>query len=109
TLPNICFTMMVTGGEISGTNVPKKYQLSQNYPNPFNPSTKISYSLLKKGLVSVRVFDILGKEVAQLVNEVKEAGNYMVDFNGSDLTTGVYYYRIESGEFVDVKKMMLIK
>jgi hypothetical protein len=55
------------------------------------------------------VFDILGKEVAQLVNEVKEAGNYMVDFNGSDLTTGVYYYRIESGEFVDVKKMMLIK
>jgi hypothetical protein len=85
------------------------YKLSQNYPNPFNPTTKISYSLRKSGLVTLRVYDILGKEVATLVNEVKNAGNYSVDFSASNFTSGVYFYKLETSGFSDIKKMMLIK
>ncbi|MFZ4592581.1 MAG: T9SS type A sorting domain-containing protein, partial [Ignavibacteria bacterium] len=90
-------------------NIPAEYSLSQNFPNPFNPTTKISYALSKSGLVTLRVYDILGKEVAMLVNEVKNAGNYTVDFSASNFTSGVYFYKIESNGFSDIRKMMLIK
>ncbi len=89
--------------------LPLSFKLSQNYPNPFNPITKIAYALPKSGLVTLRVYDILGKEVATLVNEVKNAGNYSVDFNASNFTSGVYFYKIETNGFSDIKKMMLIK
>ena len=90
------------------------YELKQNYPNPFNPSTIINYSLAKSGQVTVKVFDVLGREVATLVNgEVQAAGSHQVSFSTSTLargaSSGVYFYRIESGSFRDVKKMMLIK
>jgi hypothetical protein len=90
------------------------YELTQNYPNPFNPSTMINYSLAKAGPVTLKVFDVLGREVATLVNgEVQSAGNHQVAFSTSTLahgaSSGVYFYRIESGSFRDVKKMMLIK
>jgi hypothetical protein len=85
------------------------FNLSQNYPNPFNPSTQIEYSIAKPGLVSVKVFDILGREVASLVNEQKSAGTYTVNFNAQNLSTGVYIYRIESGSFHASKKMIFIK
>jgi hypothetical protein len=90
------------------------YELKQNYPNPFNPSTYIVYSLAKSGPVSVKVFDVLGREVATLVNgEVQNAGTHRVAFSSSSLrggaSSGVYFYRIESGSFRDTKKMMLIK
>jgi len=88
---------------------PLSYKLSQNYPNPFNPTTKISYALPKSGLVTLKVYDILGKEVATLVNEVKNAGNYSVDFGASNFTSGVYFYKLETNGFSDIKKMMLIK
>ncbi len=90
-------------------NTPYSYALNQNYPNPFNPTTTISYSIPKNGLVKLVVYDILGKEIATLVNEVKNAGNYMVDFNASNLSSGIYFYKITSGEFSDIKKMTLIK
>jgi hypothetical protein len=81
----------------------------QNYPNPFNPTTKINFAIPKQGLVTLKVYDVLGREVANLVNEVKTAGNYIVDFDASYLASGVYFYKLEVNGFTDVKRMMLIK
>ena len=91
------------------SQIPDSYRLYQNYPNPFNPSTTIRYSVPQSSHVKIVLYDILGKEVATLVNEAKNAGNYKVMFNASSLASGVYFYRIESGNFVQVKKMMLLK
>jgi photosystem II stability/assembly factor-like uncharacterized protein len=91
------------------SEVPSTYSLNQNYPNPFNPVTKINFALPKSGLVTLKVYDILGKEVATVVNEFKNAGTYNVEFNGSALASGVYLYKIESNGFTDIKKMMLVK
>jgi hypothetical protein len=88
---------------------PYKFELSQNYPNPFNPATLIQYSIPELSDVTVKVFNVLGQEVALLVNEVQSPGVYKVNFNASNLSTGVYMYRIQAGDFVAVKKMMLIK
>jgi outer membrane protein assembly factor BamB len=85
------------------------YLLEQNYPNPFNPTTTISYTILKYGLVTLKVFDILGTEVAELINEVEEAGSYSVTFNASELPSGIYFYTLTSGNFVDTKKFILLK
>ncbi|MBM4157875.1 MAG: T9SS type A sorting domain-containing protein, partial [Ignavibacteria bacterium] len=93
----------------NNNEIPTTYSLSQNYPNPFNPVTKINFALPKQGFVSLKVYDILGREVVLLVNEIKNAGNYIVDFDASNLSSGVYYYRLESNDFVDIKKMILIK
>ncbi len=90
-------------------DVPLEYSLSQNYPNPFNPSTTISYSIKKAGLVDLIVFDILGIEVASLVNEVKESGNYSVTFNATNLPSGIYFYTLTSGNFIATKKLILLK
>ena len=90
-------------------SVPKTYELSQNYPNPFNPVTNIKYQLPKDGLVTLKVYDITGREIAKLVNEVKQAGFYTASFNGSNFASGVYFYRIQSGDFIQVKRMVLIK
>ncbi len=103
-----------TNGIAGRENTPFVYRLEQNYPNPFNPSTMISYSLAKAGPVTVKVFDVLGREVATLVNgEVQSAGQHQTAFHSASsrggLSSGVYFYRIESGSFKDVKKMMLVK
>lgn len=107
--------VVANGGLITGnTNspasiIPDKFKLSQNYPNPFNPSTKISYTIPKSGLVTLKVYDMVGKEVASLVNEIKNAGNYEVTFNASNFSTGTYFYRLQSGNLVETKKMLFIK
>lgn len=88
---------------------PSAFSLGQNYPNPFNPSTAISYSIKEDGLITLKVYDVLGKEVATLVNENKPEGNYEVEFNASSLPSGMYIYKIQSGSFTDVKKMLLTK
>ena len=88
---------------------PFKYSLEQNYPNPFNPVTRINYAIAKQGFVKLTVYDLLGREVIVLVNEIKTAGYYSVDFNGSNLSSGVYFYKLESNGFVDTKKLTLIK
>jgi uncharacterized lipoprotein YddW (UPF0748 family) len=90
-------------------NVPSKFMLEQNYPNPFNPTTSIEYSVPSSEYVSLKVYDVLGNEVASLVNENKTAGNYRVDFNASTLSSGVYFYKITAGNYTETKKMMLIK
>jgi len=92
-----------------GTGVPDKFTLEQNYPNPFNPQTKIKFALPKDEFVKVTIFDITGKEIAQLVNEKLSAGTYEADFNGSVFSSGTYFYRIEAGNFIETKKMTLIK
>jgi hypothetical protein len=106
---NTC--LMFTGPLSVGNNtgVPNEYKLSQNYPNPFNPVTKIEFAVPKSGFVSLKVFDILGREVADLVKENKSPGYYSVDFNATDLTSGVYFYKLVSGSFTEVKKLTVIK
>ncbi len=91
------------------TTIADKYSLSQNYPNPFNPTTKISFSIPTNGFVTMKIFDVAGKEVMTLVNKSMTVGSYSVDFNGASLSSGVYFYRLESGNFVETKKMMLVK
>ncbi len=85
------------------------YELAQNYPNPFNPSTQINYNVGEGGLVNLKVYNILGIEVATLVSEYKPAGNYQVSFDGNDLSSGVYIYRLSVNEFTNTRKMILEK
>ncbi len=86
-----------------------RYYLRQNYPNPFNPTTTIEYSIPKTSFVSIEVYDFLGKKVAALVNEVKKEGDYKVKFNASFLSSGIYFYRMQAGNFVETKKLILLK
>ncbi len=92
-----------------GNEIPITYELSNNFPNPFNPSTTIRYQIPQDGIVTLKIYDILGSEVATLVNEEKVAGKYEVNFNASSLASGVYIYKIQSGSFVNSKKMILLK
>ena len=80
-----------------------------NYPNPFNPSTKISYTISKPAHTTLRVYDVLGNEIATLVNGDKHAGKYEVEFNASNLSSGVYFYKLQSGEMVQTRKMVVLK
>jgi len=85
------------------------YSLEQNYPNPFNSYTTISYSIIKDGLVTLKVFDILGNEVAILVNETQSVRHYQINFNGGNLPSGIYFYTLTSGSFTSTKKLILLK
>ncbi|MCJ7555049.1 MAG: T9SS type A sorting domain-containing protein [Ignavibacteriaceae bacterium] len=106
-----CYNItQVQEGEVQ----PKEFNLEQNYPNPFNPSTVISYHLPISGLVSLKVYDILGNEVATLVNEYKSAGKYEVIFNvethrDASLPSGIYFYQLKAGSFIQTKKMILLR
>jgi len=93
----------------NNNQVPTVYSLSQNYPNPFNPETKIQFGLPKAGQVKLVVYDLIGAEVATLVDENMQAGYHNVTFNGINLASGVYFYRLNAGDFVNVKKMVLVK
>ena len=88
---------------------PKVFALEQNYPNPFNPSTVIKYSVPVKGFVSLSIFNVLGERVTDLINKEVEAGSYQINFNASNLSSGVYFYKLEAGSFTSIKKMMFIK
>jgi len=104
------FTVIKQTGIVQNLNaLPFKFELIQNYPNPFNPYTNIRYQISDKSYVSLKVYDILGREVVILVNEQKPAGNYEVMFDGHNLTSGVYFYKLQSGSFIQTKKLMLIK
>jgi hypothetical protein len=110
----VCFSGgvdTVSTGIVNEELIPDNFVLFQNYPNPFNPSTKIKFSIPAglKHIVSLRVYDILGNEVATLVNEEKPAGVYEVEFDASMYSSGVYFYKLQTGSFIDVKKMILLK
>lgn len=102
-------TDYVTGVETNDGFTPADFKLEQNFPNPFNPSTLISYSLPKAGLVSIRIYDVVGREVAELVNDYQEAGKYVLPFTANNLSSGVYFYKIRTNGFSAVKKMTLLK
>jgi hypothetical protein len=93
----------------TNTNVLDEFRLSQNYPNPFNPTTNIKFQIKNDGFVTLKVYDILGKEVATLVNEKLKPGEYETTFSGSGLASGVYFYKLTVGDFTDIKRMVLIK
>ena len=105
----------LSGGSDFGTHtetikeLPTDYSLSQNYPNPFNPSTKIEFRIPKAGLVSLKIYDLLGREVKTLVSEEMQAGNYTISFDASSLSSGIYFYTLNTGEFISTKKMVLLK
>ena len=98
-----------TGINQVGTEIPASFALSQNFPNPFNPSTTIKFSVPKNGFVNLKVYDLAGKEVSNLINENLIAGNYEASFDGSNLTSGVYFYRLQANGFTETKRMTLIK
>ena len=102
---------LTPGTDVNPKNksIPEKVALSQNYPNPFNPSTVITYSLPRKSNVNLKIYNALGEEVSILVSQNQNAGNYEVTFNASNLPSGIYFYSIQTDEFVSVKKMILIK
>lgn len=102
----------ITGGvgiQHISTTIPDKFYLSQNYPNPFNPNTNIEFSLPQKSFVSLKVFDLLGREVANLVNENLSSGSYIYDFNATLLPSGIYFYKLETNNFSETRKMVLVK
>lgn len=90
-------------------NILDNFRLLQNYPNPFNPETVISYEIPQRSEVNIKVYNLMGQEVANLVNEVKDSGTHSVNFNAGKLSSGIYFYKITAGKFSAVKKMMLIK
>ncbi|MEO8447155.1 MAG: T9SS type A sorting domain-containing protein, partial [bacterium] len=96
-------------GVASENVIPLSYSLEQNYPNPFNPVTNLEFGISKPGYVSLKVFDVLGKEVKTLVNEIKPAGRYDITFDGSSLSSGVYFYKLSSGDYSATRRMLLIK
>jgi len=99
----------VTSVRLPGNELPINYTLSQNYPNPFNPSTQIDYSVPQTGVVTLKIYSLLGAEIATLVSGVHTAGNYRVSFDASKLSSGVYLYRLEAGNVSVAKKMVLVK
>jgi hypothetical protein len=107
-LDDLEFGAAVNSVEQLGTGI-VEYRLAQNYPNPFNPATKISFSLPQSGNVKMTVFNIIGQEVATLLNENMNAGTHELEFHAGQLPSGIYYYQIETGEFQDVKRMILLK
>jgi len=108
--PNITFIMNsildVKGNEKS---IPAEYALFQNYPNPFNPVTNIKYQIVNNSFVTLKIYDLLGREIETLVSEKQNAGTYIAQFNGEQFSSGVYFYRLTAGDFTDVKRMILIK
>jgi hypothetical protein len=100
---------LLTGIKNGTSKLPTKFGLEQNYPNPFNPTTVLSYRLPVTSNVTLKVYDILGKEVATLVDETKSAGSYEVKFDASNLSSGIYFYKLQSGRYTETKKLVLMK
>lgn len=103
------YSIIITDIKDDHQIIPTVYKLNQNYPNPFNPSTIINYQIPEEGFITLKVYDIIGKEVKTLINENKPAGSYNVKFDASDLSSGIYIYRIRANNFVQSRKMLLIK
>jgi len=96
-------------GITNNNTIPTEYSLKQNFPNPFNPKTNISFNVAKTGFVKIVVLDIAGKEISTLVNQNLNAGSYTIDFNGAEYSSGMYFYKMVTKDFSDVKKMIFVK
>jgi hypothetical protein len=113
-LPNLPFIMKrdildVVSGVENENDLVNNFSLEQNYPNPFNPSTSIQYTIANRQFVTLKIFDVIGNELATLVNQYKLSGRYNVEFNASTLPSGVYFYRLQAGDFVQTRKMILLR
>jgi len=100
---------LVTGVTENNNKLPSRFILNQNYPNPFNPTTTISFQIPEKNFITLNIYDVLGKIIATLIHEEKSVGSYEVSFNASELTSGIYFYRLQAGKFIETKKMVLAK
>jgi hypothetical protein len=99
----------VTSAESGSAQIPAKYELRQNFPNPVNPTTTISFDIPTRSIVSLKIFDMLGREVSTLVYGEMQAGRYTRQWNAANLASGVYFYRLSAGSFVQTKKLLLVK
>jgi hypothetical protein len=119
-LPKVTDYSINVSTDVADINYPVDFSLEQNYPNPFNPTTKIGFTIplqqnpllggdYRGGIVTLKVYGVLGKEVATLVNKELPAGTYEVEFDGSELTSGVYFYKLQAAEFIEIKKMTFLK
>ena len=106
---NLSYILVNTTGVLADNNIIKGYSLSQNYPNPFNPSTTISFDLPTKSYVSLKVFDVMGREVATIASEELSAGTYTRQWNASNMSSGIYFYRLQAGNYFESKKLILLK
>ncbi len=114
TLQNLIGYLVANGGTITGVQpvssiIPDRFELKQNYPNPFNPSTKIEYSIPKNGLVTLKIYNMLGQEIRTLISEFHNSGTYSVEFNASEFASGTYFYSLQTEGFIETKKMVLLK
>ena len=108
--PNICFGInLVAGAQNISSIIPEKFMLNQNYPNPFNPTTKIKFDVPTNGFTKIAIYDMLGREVKTLLNENLKAGTYEMEWNATNYASGIYFYKMTSGNFASIKKMVLIK
>ncbi len=107
--PLLEITYSTVGISTISNLLPAEFKLHQNFPNPFNPVTKIEFEIPKSSFTNIEIFDVLGREVESLVNEKLEAGIYSVDWNGNKYSSGEYFYRIAAGDFIETKRMTLIK
>jgi hypothetical protein len=101
--------LIMTGVTPGGTGVPAAYFLSQNYPNPFNPTTRILFDIPRSGIIRISIYDILGREVAILIDQLMNAGSYKIDFDATAISSGVYFYKLQADGFSDTKKMIIMK
>jgi hypothetical protein len=106
---NVNFNFNLTDVEEDHSIIPNDFNLAQNYPNPFNPSTKISWQAPIRGWQTLKIYDVLGNEVAKLVDEFREVGRYEIEFDASQLSSGIYFYKLQAGSFVETRKMILLK
>ena len=109
TTKNIASNDNIKKEQITNSSVPTKYELSANYPNPFNPSTTIEYAVPNDGMVTLKVYDVLGREVANLVNEYMPTGRYKITWDASKMASGIYVYRMTANKFTTSRKMLLMK
>jgi len=106
---NLSFDTLITSVSLTSNELPIKFNLAQNYPNPFNPSTSISFSLSIKSNVSLKVFDLIGREVATIFSGDLPAGNYAKQWNAAKMASGIYFYRLQAGPLTETKKLVLLK
>ncbi len=102
-------TDISSGVNLISNNIPDKFELKQNYPNPFNPTTKIVFNIRNSENVSLNIYNQTGQLMKQLVNEFKSSGSYGIEFDGGNLSSGIYYYKLETKDFSETKKMILLK
>jgi len=111
TMPDMgaCENQILVGIQDGLSQIPEEYSLSQNYPNPFNPSTKISWQSPEGSQQTLKIYGVLGNEITTLIDEYKPAGRYETEFNAANLPSGVYFYQLKAGDFIQTKKMLLLK